>query len=370
MLILYTFLFLINVFILFYGYYYIFGIMYGCSKKLDKYEYIDFKPKVSLITATYNEAAIINYKIKNILELTYPPEKLEIIFIDCSNDTTTNILCEFKNKSPLDIKVIHEVERKGLASALNLGYSFARGDLVIKSDCDIFLKPDSIENIVSFFGDNRVGCVSGIGEVDIDLEKSYRSIQTQLRIAESNLYSTYLLDTFCCFRRNLIEPISPNSVADDAELALKIIRKGYKSLINPKAKFYESCASSFRDRRKQRDRRAEGHIRLLLENIDIIFNPKFGYFGMIIFPSIFFMMIISPWWILIIYIIGFLITVQISLYYSLIYLFITIFFIYSLYKVPLMSKPGSFIDSQISLMIAQFGILRRKESFIWDKIDR
>lgn len=356
--------------IIFYIFYYTLGYLYGKDSMLDKYRTGSYIPKVSLITATYNEEKIIKNKLENILKLDYPHNKMEIIFIDCSNDNTLKILNSFKDQSNLDIKIIHEDIRKGLAYALNLGYSIATGDVVVKSDCDILLKPDSINHIVSFLEHSEVGCVSGTGIADNYLEMSYRNIQLKLRIAESNLYSTYLFDTFSCFRRELIEPIDDESMADDAELALKVIRKGYRALMNPKAQFYETCPMSFKERRKQRDRRAEGHVRLLLKNMDIFLNPKFGLFGILIFPSIVFMMIISPWLTLMTLILSF---IMLSLLLKKFWIFSTILIlvlIFISYKLSILSSIAVYLDTQLSLIIAQTRILFGKKSYIWEKNDR
>ena len=355
----------------FYGTYYFFGVIMGRSTKIDICGESNYTPTISHITATYNEDKIIEEKLNNILNLNYPKDKLELIFVDCSNDNTLKILKKFKIGNPdLNIKILHETKRKGLPYALNLGYDNAEGELVVKSDCDILLYEDSLLYLVGCFNDDRVGGVTGVGVTDIYFERSYRQIQTRLRIAESNLHSTYLFDTFCCFRKSLLGPIDEQSLADDAEMALCIIKKGYKSLINPKARFYERCTASFSERRKQRDRRAEGHIRLLLKNLDFLFNPKFGYFGIIIFPSNFLMMVFFPWSVLIIYIFSFIMLLQLNISYSIIYICSSTLFLYSMYKIPIMGRVGSFIDCQISLIIAQLRILMRKKSFIWDKIDR
>jgi cellulose synthase/poly-beta-1,6-N-acetylglucosamine synthase-like glycosyltransferase len=369
MMLIYSLIIVCIILILFYATYFVFGLLYGNPKRLIGYEGLGFKPNVSIVTATFNEEKIIGKKLKNILDLSYPPKKLEFIFVDCSSDRTPEIINAFKEKNPsLDIKLIHEIERSGLASALNLGYSSATGDLIVKSDCDIDLRYDSIDNIVSFFKDPTVGCVSGVGIVENDLEKSYRDIQIRLRIAESALYSTYLMDTFSCFRRELIEPISNDSAADDAELAISIIRKNYKSLINVNAKFFEVCASSFKERRKQRDRRAEGHVRLLLRNLDLLFNSNHGYFGVFIYPSNFFMMIVSPWLILLTIILSPIALLPILAQHSAMAYFVMgllmLFIIISFHKLE------SFLDSQLSLIIGHLRIITGKKSAVWEKIDR
>jgi len=354
----------------FYIFYYIFGKIYGDEKNLEKYRNLKYQPKISIITATYNERKIIKNKIENLQQIDYPKNKIEIVFVDCSTDNTYDILKKFKKETELHIKLIHEEERKGLSHALNLGYSNASGDVIVKSDCDITMKRDSIKELVSFLGNKEIGGVTGFGIPDIDLEKAYRDIQQKLRIAESNFHSTYLFDTFCAFKKQLIEPISEDSVADDAEMALNIIRKDYKTVINPKAVFYENCPKKFSERRKQKDRRAEGHIRLLIRNMDMLFNCKYGRFGLIIFPAIFFMMIVSPWLFLANIIFFILMLWTLLGYYSLIIIVLSIIVFAASYKLSFPSKLESFIDSQLSLIVAQLRVLFRKSSHKWEKVER
>src|SRR5687768_7507468 len=51
------------------------------------------QPHIALIISAYNEEDFIEQKIKNTLELNYPKDKLDIIFItDGSNDSTPDIV--------------------------------------------------------------------------------------------------------------------------------------------------------------------------------------------------------------------------------------------------------------------------------------
>lgn len=93
-------------------------------------------------------------------------------------------------------------------------------------------------------------------------------------------------------------------MADDAELALKIRKKGYKTVYSPAAIAYEVSPISLKSRIDQKSRRAQGHIRLIFQNLDVFLNPKLGKFGLIIFPANFFMMILSPWLILLTMVFG------------------------------------------------------------------
>lgn len=56
----------------------------------------DFKPKVSIIIAAHNEETVIKKKLDNLINLTYPQEKLEIIIASDNSTDNTNRPCQAK----------------------------------------------------------------------------------------------------------------------------------------------------------------------------------------------------------------------------------------------------------------------------------
>lgn len=327
-------------------------------------------PRVSLITATYNEMDTINQKIENIANIDYPKDLLEIVFVDASTDNTVQIIEDFKLKTPLRVLVLKEKTRRGLASALNSGYALGKGEIIIKNDCDLILEKDSIKEIVKYFSDPRIGAVSGAVSVSnqCDVEKGYRSIYDRLRVAEANLDSTYIFNTFCAFRKNLIEPIDTKSVADDAELALKIRKKGYRIVFCPEAIAYEASPTTIRERINQKSRRAQGQIKLIFQNLKFLFNPRFGKFGLVVFPANFFMMILSPWLFLAIAVLG-------VLYLSTIFGFLFALLMFAAVAslgllVYLKAKPrilAGFLDAQLNLIIGALKLVAKGPDYIWAK---
>jgi cellulose synthase/poly-beta-1,6-N-acetylglucosamine synthase-like glycosyltransferase len=355
----------------FYAGYFLFGILYGKNIRYKvKGQYL---PSVSIVVATYNEQDAIEKKILNIESLNYPPGLLEVVFVDSSTDNTLQLIENFKSRSSFSVLIVKEKVRKGLASALNLGYSSARGEIVIKSDCDMLLQKDSIKEIVKYFSDPNVGAVTGATVISnqCEVEKGYRNVFERLRAAESNLDSTYLFNPFCAFRKELIEPIDPRSVADDAELALKIRKKGYKTVYSPGAIAYESSPTSIRDRIEQKSRRAQGHIRLIFQNLGVLFNPGLSKFGLIIFPANFFMMILSPWLILLTTVLGLL---YVEVLFGLLFMTLSsAFLVCVVVLVYATSKPkivAGFIDAQINLIIGLFRLIFKGPDFMWSKEHR
>ncbi|MBC7867712.1 MAG: glycosyltransferase, partial [Gloeobacteraceae cyanobacterium ES-bin-316] len=86
-----------------------------------------FEPEISLVIAAYNEEDIIEEKIKNCLQLDYPAEKLQIIFVaDGSTDRTTEIISRYSR-----VKLLYKPERKGKVAAINRAMSFVTTPFVV-----------------------------------------------------------------------------------------------------------------------------------------------------------------------------------------------------------------------------------------------
>jgi len=324
------------------------------------------KPSVSIVIPTYNEESIVSKKLDNLLELDYPLELLEIIFIDSSTDKTPEIIGNYQKRYN-NIRIINEGERAGLATALNKAYSEAKNEIVVKTDCDSFLHKDTLTHMAANFADPKVGGVCGKQVVinKSSVEENYRSIQSKLQIVESWIDSTIIFHgPFSAYRKYLIVPIDPASLADDSELAVKIRKQGYRTIIDPEIIFYEASQSRFFKRRLQKDRRGKGLIRLLLQHKDVLFNPKYGHYGMIVFPMNYFMMILSPYLILLFFISLLIVIYNYTTVGSLGVTALAIVFMYlgQADKLSIFEPIYSFIDTQISLLVGGLSLVFGKKS--------
>lgn len=324
------------------------------------------KPTLSIIIPTYNEESIIAKKIDDIFSLNYPQELYEIIFIDSSTDKTPEIITEYQLEYG-NIRLIDEGERAGLATALNKAYAAADNEIVVKTDCDSFLHKDALIHMTANFTDPKVGGVCGKQVVinESKVEEGYRSIQSKLQIVESWLDSTIIFHgPFSAYRKDLIVPIDPASLADDSELAVKIRKQGYRTIIDPEVVFYEASHSRFMKRRMQKDRRGKGLIRLLLQHRDVLFNPKYGKYGMIVFPMNYFMMILSPYLILTLFLSVLFAVYSYSVVGAIGLCAVVIVFMYlgQADKLYVLEPIYSFIDTQISLLVGGLGLVFGKKS--------
>ena len=78
----------------FYGGYLLFLKVASSSRNMNERRGTEpFRPSVSMIIPVYNESKIIEKKIENIRALSYPKDKLEVLFIDGnSSDDTPRLI--------------------------------------------------------------------------------------------------------------------------------------------------------------------------------------------------------------------------------------------------------------------------------------
>ena len=278
------------------GYSLILILIFGYGSKTPKIGKDEtFTPTVSVVIPTRNEEQIIRSRLENVLASSYPREKLEVIFVDGSSDNTPNIIHEYAERYPF---IRMEKQRKpGFNNALNQGFASASGEIVIKSDCDAFFQPDTIRSQIASFADSRVGMVSGIYANPLDsrssIEAGFRKIEYRIQVAESYFHSSLVARCAAC-RRELIPQLPEYVTSDDALVAAHVIRHGYRAILDPTVVSSEYCPDDFRLRRQIRDRRAAGFIQVIMQNVGMMFNPKYGWAGMLTYPLDFFITILSP----------------------------------------------------------------------------
>ncbi len=264
-------------------------------------EKTDVEPTVSVVLPTYNEEGIVENKLDDVTSLDYPMEKMEVVIVDSSTDDTRGIVRDyFADREHPELVLLEEDDRRGLAPALNDAYAAASNEVVVKTDCDSYVAEDAVREAVANLADPEVGAVTGTNAEVLggsDVEEGYRGVQALIQTLESHLDSTLIFHgPFSAFENDSIVPLDPNSLADDTELALKIRRNGERVLFDPRIRYKEASHSEFRKRRRQKDRRGVGLIRLLLQHRDAL--GGYGNYGRVVLPFNWYFMILSPWMLL------------------------------------------------------------------------
>ena len=257
-------------------------------------------PFVSVIIPVHNEELVIERRLNNILRNGYPKDKMQIVVVDSgSADKTSSIVREkFQN----EVRLLREEYRQGKAHAINSALDKCSGDIVIVTDGPALYSKDAIFHIVRCFDDPSVGGVSVLYKIpngnesrSTIYERTFWSYKDKLRVLESALCSTsWLSGEACAFRNKTIYEVHEDTLADDSNIALQLISKNYRVVVNKEAQFTEKSPSQAKDYFKIKTRRALGGLLETLRFRSLLLNRSYGCFGLLIFPYRFFCQFVSP----------------------------------------------------------------------------
>lgn len=327
-------------------------------------------PLVSVIIPVFNEESVIERRINNIFESSFPQDKLEVIVVESGSTDRTRSILEEKFQSR--VILLKEETRNGKAHAINLALEICKGEVIVITDGPTLYQTDTIPQLVSSFEDPSVGGASGLYRISNASENLITSSEhafwlhkDNLRIFESNVYSTsWLSGEACAFKKSIIGKVNENTLADDSNIAFQILSKGYKVKINSKSLFTEKSPSVYDEYFKIKTRRALGGLIETLRFRSFLFKPRYGYFGLIIFPYRFFAQLISP-------IISFFALIllvpavfELALYIGhYLTLFIGIIAVYAVFRFRI--KLFAYISLQIISIMALLQFTIKKNNVLW-----
>jgi cellulose synthase/poly-beta-1,6-N-acetylglucosamine synthase-like glycosyltransferase len=206
------------------------------------------EPFVSLLIPAYNESDVIGQKIRNSLELDYPPDKLEIV-IACDGPSDDTVEAARRAAAGTSVRVLAYPVNRGKIPAMNDAVGELRGEIVVFSDAAAMLYPDSIRKLVENFADPEVGAVSGkytvIKADEVHIGKSedfYWKYETYLKTQESELSSTLGGHGHLhAIRRELYPFPHPGTINDDYVIPVSVLAKQYRAIYEPAAIVYEEA---------------------------------------------------------------------------------------------------------------------------------
>ena len=304
-------------------------------------------PTISILAPAYNEEATIEVSLRALLALHYP--SLEVIVIsDGSKDRTVQVLIEKFDLVP--VKTIYErkIETKpvrtlyrsstypalvvvdkengGKADALNVGLSFARGDLVCAMDADTLIEQDGLQRMVRPFlyatdvvatgGTIRV--VNGSQVKHGRVEKT--AVPTNLlagvqvveylraflfgRLGWNRLGGNIIISgAFGLFQREAVLNAGGylhDTVGEDMELVVRLKRLSYENGGPDKIAFvpdpvaWTEVPESTKVLGRQRDRWHRGLADVLWRHRGMLLNPRYGVTGLFVYPYYAFVELLAP----------------------------------------------------------------------------
>ena len=196
-------------------------------------------PSVSVVIAARNEEANLPAKLKNLQQLGYPKDLLQVVIAsDGSTDRTASILLgQGSNIVPIILD-----ESNGKARALNEAVKRATGEILVFLDARQSVESDAISELTSCFADPGVGAVSGELLLDASEGESedalgiYWKIEKVVRKLESASGSVVgVTGAIYAIRHELYTEVPTGTILDDVFIPMNVARIGKRVVFQPSA---------------------------------------------------------------------------------------------------------------------------------------
>lgn len=226
-----------------------------------------------MIVPCFNEERLIKSKIKNLLSLDYPANKLNFVFVDGgSTDKTTEAVRTAASRDQR-IKLVKTNLRNKIGQ-INQFLPKIRAEIVVISDVDTELDIKAIKNMGHEFNTDYATAVVGAytrPKKTMPLDALYWQRQNQIRLLESKVLSSSIVIANCYgFRKSLLPQFPEDVVADDIFTAFLAQSKGLRVIYTDKALAYELRApQNFSEFFQHKFRKAHAYIKEVLR-----FFPK------------------------------------------------------------------------------------------------
>ncbi|MFH1503726.1 MAG: glycosyltransferase family 2 protein [Candidatus Diapherotrites archaeon] len=219
---------------------------------------------LTMIIPCYNEGETIEETIKSVLNAGYKNLKKVVVVDDCSKDNSYEIITSLAKKYPKVIAVQTPKNTGCAAGSKNYGVKFADTELIGFSDGDSFIEKGSIDKVVGFFNDEKVGSVTSsvlvynrnkfIGKLQSIEYKVIKFSRKLLEFVDSIYVTPGPLGIFRKSAFDKIGGFDEKNLTEDIEITWHLQAEGYKVKMAVPARAYTVAPSTIKEWIKQRNR--------------------------------------------------------------------------------------------------------------------
>lgn len=241
-------------------------------------------PAVTLTVPVYNAVSTIRTTVERLLELDYPPEKLQLLVLsDASTDGTDDVVREFAVRG---VELLRAPTRRGKTVAENSAVAVARGDIIVNVDSTVVVPPSSLMELVRAFEDPSVGVASGhdvsVGAAGAQRggESGYTGYEMRVRALETMAGS--IVGASGCFygiRRSIRVAPLPDGLSWDFASTLVARQQGYRSVSVPTAVCFVPRTPAIRSELKRKTRTMARGLRTLFHFRELMNPVRYGGFA-------------------------------------------------------------------------------------------
>lgn len=252
-------------------------------------------PTVSIIVPVWNEEKTLAGTLNSLLKLDYPKDKLDILVVnDGSTDKTPEVASAYAAEFPAQIRLISK-ENGGKHTALNLGITESKAELVGCLDADSYVTRDALIEVVKKFEDDpetkALMPVMQVHKPRRILERM-QSVEYTFGVFFKKMFDNMgalnvLPGPFSIYKREIFDTIGlfrPAHNTEDMEIAFRMHKHGMKIGNAHTALVYTTVPKTVRALLKQRTRWSQGFLQNSRDYKYMYLNPKYGNFGMFTLP--------------------------------------------------------------------------------------
>ena len=302
---------------------------------------------VTVLAPAYNEEATCVESTRSLLSLRHPSYEIIVVNDGSTDGTLARLSSEFEleaaPRAPMaDIPTsqVRDVFRSrrhpnlwvvdkangGKADALNAGLNYCVTPLFCAVDADSLLEPDALTKISRpFLEDEATAAVGGVIRI-VNGCKVDAGRVTRVGLPRSSLARFQVLEylraflwgrmgwdalgatlivsgAFGMFRRSVVVEVggyATDTVGEDMELVVRLHRRlretgrRYRVVLVPDSVAWTECPESLRGLGGQRDRWQRGLVESLVRHRRMLFNPRYGRIGMLVYPYFFLLEMCGP----------------------------------------------------------------------------
>lgn len=200
------------------------------SEQIEKSQKLNFRPKISIITPTYNsKKKYLRDCIESVIKQTYDNWEL-CIADDHSTDQTTRAVIQEFTKKDNRIKYIFREKNGGISAASNSSLKISTGEFVGLLDHDDILLPNALFEVVSLLNENPEADFVYSDEDKFSKDgKKHSDRFFKPDWSPDLLYSFMYTGHFTVYRKSLVTEIggfdSKYDFSQDYDLALRMSEK-------------------------------------------------------------------------------------------------------------------------------------------------
>lgn len=234
-------------------------------------------PVYTILCPLYREAHVIPHFLEAIDKIDWPKDKLDVILLLEEDDPQAKFVVDANSPSYVRAVIVPHSMPKTKPKACNYGLSIARGEYLVIFDAEDIPDPDQLKKAYTVFQKQprEIICL----QAKLNYYNPHHNLLTRFFTAEYSLWFDLTLPGYQSLNTSLplggtsnhfrtedlrtLEGWDPFNVTEDADLGVRLFRKGYRTAIIDSTTL-EEANSSYRNWLRQRSRWIKGYMQTYL----------------------------------------------------------------------------------------------------------